>query len=271
MHFVDSALARRLESAEEMPQVYHARADQKLRPEIGSAAEPIAGGHMIFAGLGSPIGRATGVGFSGPVTAAELDRIEDFYRSRHAPAQVDVCPLTDMDLQTMLKDRGYVMAELNNVLFRPISADETVPEPPEGVVLRSGRPQEALQFADIVGRCFHEACDPPEGFADMLAPLFQMPGALTSVAEIDGEVAGVAAALVISEHRILALFGAGTLPQYRRRGIQTALLRRRMQEGARAGCEFAVTVTRGGTTSQHNAERLGFWVAYSKATVIKTV
>lgn len=35
MKFVDKALARRLESAEEMPQVDCARMYQKLRPEIG--------------------------------------------------------------------------------------------------------------------------------------------------------------------------------------------------------------------------------------------
>jgi ribosomal protein S9 len=42
-----------------------------------------------------------------------------------------------------------------------------------------------------------------------------------------------------------------------------------MQAGAEAGCEFAVIVTQGGTTSQRNAERLGFAVAYSKATLVR--
>ena len=60
MQFVDKALARRLEAVEEMPQVLYARVFQKTRPEIGAAEEEICGGHMIFAGLGSPIGRATG-------------------------------------------------------------------------------------------------------------------------------------------------------------------------------------------------------------------
>jgi hypothetical protein len=36
-----------------------------------------------------------------------------------------------------------------------------------------------------------------------------------------------------------------------------------------AGCEYAVVVTRGGTTSQRNCECLGFRVAYSKVTVVK--
>jgi hypothetical protein len=42
-----------------------------------------------------------------------------------------------------------------------------------------------------------------------------------------------------------------------------------MAAALEAGCEYAVVVTQGGTTSQRNAERLGFRVAYSKVTVIK--
>jgi len=66
MHFVDKHLARRFESAEEIPQVEYARIYQKIRPDLGAAEEEICGGHMIFAGLNSPIGRAVGMGFSGP-------------------------------------------------------------------------------------------------------------------------------------------------------------------------------------------------------------
>jgi len=71
-------VARRLESAEEMPQVHHAEWCQKNQPSVGAAVEEIAGGHMIFAGLGSPIGRAVGMGFSAPVTAAEMDSSRRF-------------------------------------------------------------------------------------------------------------------------------------------------------------------------------------------------
>jgi hypothetical protein len=54
-------------------------------------------------------------------------------------------------------------------------------------------------------------------------------------------------------------------------GLQTALLRLRMRAAVQAGCDVAVIVTRGGTTSERNAERLGFRLAYSKATLIKVI
>ena len=105
----------------------------------------------------------------------------------------------------------------------------------------------------------------------MLAPLYAMPGAITLVASAEGESIAVAAGLFIPEHRVLALFGAGTLPEFRRRGIQAAMLGTRLKAGAEAGCEIAAVVTQGGAISQRNCERLGFRVAYSKATLIRNL
>jgi ribosomal protein S18 acetylase RimI-like enzyme len=268
MQFVDKALARRLESAEEMPQVDCARMFQQLRPEVGAAFEPICGGHMIFAGLNSPIGHACGLGFEGPVTGADLDRLEDFYRSHGAPAQVDLCPLTDPSLLELVKERGYGMYELNNVSYRSLENVET-PSQLHGVQIRRGEPKQAGVFSNIVSRSFFDKEDPPEGFADMLAPLFRFPEALTFVAFVEETPVAAAAGRIIPEHRVFALFGAGTLPDYRGRGIQTALLRTRMKAAADAGCEIVVVVTQGGSISERNCARLGFKIAYSKATVIK--
>ena len=136
MQFVDKPFARRLESGEEMPQVLYARAFQKTRPEIGAAEEEICGGHMVFAGLGSPIGRATGVGLTGHFTAEDLDRVEQFYREHKAPSQVDLCPLHDPAVFEMFKERGYGIAELNNVLCRELEPEENFPAPPDGFEIR---------------------------------------------------------------------------------------------------------------------------------------
>jgi ribosomal protein S18 acetylase RimI-like enzyme len=282
MQFVDKPLARRLESAEEMPQVEYARYYAKKRPEIGAAVEELCGGHMIFAGLNSPIGRAVGMGFDGPVTAADLDRLEEFYRTHGAPAQLDLCPLSDPSLLELVKEREYGIVELNNVRYLRIGetggeskgareashALSSQPLPP-GIEIRRGTKEEAGILSSIVSRSFFEDGNIPEGFGDLLTPMYEFPGSITYGAYVDGEPAAAAAGLVIPEHRVLALFGAGTLPAFRGRGIQTALLRTRMQAAAEAGCEYAVIVTLGGTTSERNSARLGFQCAYSKATVIR--
>jgi len=270
MTFVDQALARRFESAEELPQLFCAIAFQKTKPEIGAAAEEFCGGHMSFCGLGSPVGRAVGMGLDRPFTAADLDYIEAFYRSHNAPAQVDLTPLHPPEVWEMFKACAYSVAELNNVLFRRLDANETFPPPPEYCEIRPSHVDEAEVASSVVEQAFFPKGAPPE-YKGLLAPFYSMPGALAFVAQVGGVIAACGTGLVIPRHRIFAMCGAGTLTEFRRRGLQTALLRARLQAAAEAGCEFAVVVTNGGSDSQRNCERLGFRVAYSKATVVKNL
>lgn len=269
MQFVDKALARRFEACEEMPQVFYAREFQKTRPAIGAAEKEICGGHMIFAGLGSPIGRATGAGFDRKLTVEDLDRVEQFYRSHQAPSQVDLCPLHEPAVFEMFKERGYGIAELNNVLYRQLDREEKFAMPP-GCEIRRGVREEAEASSAIVERAFFPD-GAPEAFQGLLTPLYQVEGAVTFVASIEGKMAACGAGLVIPEHRVFAVCGAGTLVEFRGRGLQTALLRARLATAAEAGSEYAVVVTQGGTPSQRNCERLGFRVAYSKVTVTKNL
>jgi len=203
MQFVDQAFARRLESAEEIPQVDCARMLQKLRPEIGADFAPICGGHMMFAGLNSPIGHAAGLGFYGPITAADLDCLEAFYRSHQAPAQLDICPLTDPSVLELVSARGYGMLELNNVLYRPIDSQERF-EIPSGIEIRRSNPGEAGVFSELLTRSFFDKEKPPADFADMLAPLFHFPECLTFVAPANGVPIAPAAERVISGHGFFA-------------------------------------------------------------------
>ena len=267
MQFVNKALARRLESCEEMPQVLYARVFQKTRPEIGAAEQEICGGHMVFAGLGSPIGRATGTGLDRPLTPEDVDQIEQFYRERKAPSQVDLTPLHSPEVFEMFKERGYAIAELNNVLFRKLENGEEFAPPPACEIRRS-LPEEAEAAGAIVERAFFPD-GAPEAFRGLITPLYEMAGGLAFVATIDGQPVACGTGLVIPEHKVFALCGAGTLAEFRGRGLQTALLRARMKAALEAGCEYAVVVTQGGTISQRNAERLGLRIAYSKVTVIR--
>ena len=57
--------------------------------------------------------------------------------------------------------------------------------------------------------------------------------------------------------------GAGTLPAYRGRGMQKALLARRLADAKAAGCDFAVVTTAPGSRSQENVMRRGFELLYT--------
>jgi hypothetical protein len=63
--------------------------------------------------------------------------------------------------------------------------------------------------------------------------------------------------------------GASTRPIFRRRGIQTTLLRARLAAAKGQGCDVVIVVTTPGTESQRNVDRVGFSLAYTKAVMVK--
>ena len=64
--------------------------------------------------------------------------------------------------------------------------------------------------------------------------------------------------------RVALLAGASTVPSARGRGAQAAAQAARFVEARRRGCSIAMIVTEPGSTSQRNAERRGFAVAYTR-------
>ena len=68
---------------------------------------------------------------------------------------------------------------------------------------------------------------------------------------------------------IAQLAGAATLPDHRRQGVQTALLRHRLLDAARRGCDVAVVTTQPGSKSTENVQRFGFAVLYVRAILVK--
>jgi ribosomal protein S18 acetylase RimI-like enzyme len=266
MQFVDRALAIRLEAAEDLAQLRYAEAAAQSYPDAGIASEEVAGGHMAFDRIGSPIGRAIALGLRGPVRAQDIDRIEQFYFARGADAQLEVTPLADESLFQLVRQRPYCLAELNNVMARELAPGMKFGATVAGFEIRRAQPGEAEQCVDITAEAFGK--DFPPEMAELVAPMFSSSD-LLFVAVAQGELAAVGAGLISSEHKMVAMFGAATRMKFRGRGLQTALIGARLNAAAEAGCTLAVTVTRAGTTSQRNAERLGFALAYTKAVMVR--
>jgi GNAT superfamily N-acetyltransferase len=87
------------------------------------------------------------------------------------------------------------------------------------------------------------------------------------LALIDGKAVGGASLRICGG--IAQLAGAATLPTYRRRGVQTALLNARLRDALAAGCDIAVVTTQPGSKSQENVQRRGFALLYTRAVLIK--
>ena len=120
----DRALAARLEKAEAANGLEMARLAVEAIPD--AAFESLAGGTAIFAGVGSPMTHALGIGLSGRVPEEEMERLEAFYREHGSPCLLDLCPMADDSVITFVQSRPYCVIEFNNVLARHVQPGEAL-------------------------------------------------------------------------------------------------------------------------------------------------
>ena len=267
MHFIDLNLARRVEMAEANAGRECAEACHRQHPEYPVAVEEIAGGIAVFAGVDSPATQAIGVGLHGEATGDELDALGEFFHSRKAPAAIELCPLVDMSLYEKFAARNYRLLEVSNVLLLDdLKAARISDKLPSGVTVRIATPEESKLWTLTVAQGFAEHFPVTQAMLDVMEGFYYRETACCYLAFVDGVIAGGAA--VSAQLGVCGLFGASTLPAFRRRGVQSALLATRLAWARERGCDLAVSITQPGSISHRNIERNAFRVAYTRTKLI---
>ncbi|SEH48981.1 Acetyltransferase (GNAT) domain-containing protein [Mycolicibacterium rutilum] len=269
--FASTALAERIEHVE--AQLISAATEAAGRRTGDSTLVlPVAGGAACLADAGSPMNKVVGLGFGGVPGAPELDAIEQAFAERDAPVQVELSSLGDPQIADALTGRGYRLVSFENVLGRSLLEQPRALRP-DGVEVR--RTDDLAAWLDVVVEGFAhpdvEGVPSHEEFPreivenaerDMLAA-----GAESYLAYCDGAIAG-GAGMRMSQG-VAQLVGAATVPAYRRRGVQSALLATRLIDAADAGCDIAVVTTQPGSRSQQNVQRSGFHLLYTRAVLVR--
>ncbi len=260
MIFSDLELARRLELAEGHAGMSFVQARARLMPDSGATVDTIAGACVMFDGPRSPITQTFGLGVTQPLTAEELDRVEGFFREREAPVFHEVSPLADETVFALLNERRYEPFEFTSVMFQAVQAEWRLLQPALAVRL-VGRDE-----ADVAARVM------VEGWSDVveMPELYELGLIMASrddgpcfLAEVDGKPVAMGGLFVHDGVALMA--GACTIPAARRQGAQRALFEARLRYAAENGCDLAMVATAPvGGTSQRNAERRGFRIAYTR-------
>lgn len=264
--FSDYALALRLEAAEANAGAAAVEPWKRMHPQVPAEVENIAGGLAVFSGVGSPHSEARGCGLTGPVSADEVARLEQFFVSRGDALRIEICPLAHPSLAKTLSQRGLVITEFVSVMARQVQSEDAQAHGrgPEGsgVTVRQAGPEEASLWAEVVTAGFAEHFAATGELRQLLECSVQARGATAFLSYVDGQPAGGGA--VFMHERVALLGGAATLPVFRNRGVQTALVRARLAWAAESGCDLASSSTQPGSTSQRNLERHGFRVVYTR-------
>ena len=266
MLFSDHALSCRLEAAEGYACREFAIARRRLFPESGSEAVRVAGADVVFNGPDSPVTQTFGLGLFEPPASEDLEGIEEFFRTRGAPTQHEISPFAGTVTLQLLCALGYRPIEVSHVLYRPIELpiEPSVRiEPSTHISVRVVDHKEAALWSEVNLRGWtHEHPEFEPFIRDTGAVFVNRENSPCFIAEIDGQPCA-AGALAI--HEGVALFaGASTVPEFRRRGLQTALLEARMRFACEQECDLAMMVAEPGSNSQRNAQRQGFLIAYTR-------
>jgi GNAT superfamily N-acetyltransferase len=258
---LDLELARRIEHAEARAGAAAAEGLALARPSSGAAVERIAGGYANFAGSGSPITQAVGLGLEGSVSREEFVRLESFYRKRGEPVRAEVCPLADASLFEHFAAGGYRVTEFSNVMVRALPAAGIAANGNEIDVKRAAGTEIDL-WNLVVAQGFSENAPANREILEIMKVFAVADGVECYLAKVDGQPAG-GGTLSIRDG-VAGLFGASTLPAYRNRGVQTALLNARLARAAELGCNLAACLAQPGSSSQRNVVRQGFQTLYTR-------
>jgi GNAT superfamily N-acetyltransferase len=260
--FADIDLARRLEKTEAQGNVNFVEARAEAFPQVGAQWIEVAGAYGMFDGAGSPVTQTFGLGAFQPISATELDTLEQFFLSKGADVFHEVCPLADKSVFTLFNERGYQPVEFSSVLYRPISPDLRLHAAlNERIKVRVSGKDEVELWTQTSFAGWSEFPEYADFFRD-LAQVFAHSKGPTFFAELEGKPIATGALTIAGDVALLA--GASTIPEARRQGAQLALLEERLRYAATQGCTVAMMVALPGSGSQRNAERHGFRIAYTR-------
>jgi GNAT superfamily N-acetyltransferase len=277
MLFASTSLAARIERADSRFLRDAAQAALRGRPGAGVFATALAGGFATYTAAGSPLNKVAGLGFAEPLDERALEAVERAFAERDTPVQAEVSTLADPHVVRLLTTRGYVLQGFEHVLARSLPA-AGLGTPADGIEVADSPIEDLGPWVDVVVTGFasadtegvpsHESF-PRDALEQVMADMASAPGVSRFLARREGVAAG-GASLRLGEG-IALLCGAATLPEHRRRGVQSAFLTTRLRLAAEAGCDIAVLTTSPGSKSQENVQRQGFQLLYARAVLVRPV
>ncbi len=273
--FASPELAARVDIAEGRMCAGIALAVGERLPEYRAQVFALSGGVAVFAGPQSPTNKMIGVGFGRLPSDAELVEVEMAFAERGATLQAEVSTLADPALHARLVARGYEPRGFENVLGRPLSSDGR--PSPGHIRIDRVEPADLAEWSDVVVEAFAspdtggvggDAIPPSDELRKWFDITMSVTGFEGFVARIDDRIVGGGSLRI--DDGVAQFAGASTLPAFRRRGVQTALLHHRLTFARARGCDVAVVTTQPASKSQMNVQREGFQLLYARQLLIKS-
>lgn len=211
------------------------------------------------------INRVFGLGIDHPASESLVDQIIAFYAPDSLAFAVNVSPVAQPSyLSRWLTDRGFVHDTNTAIVIRDVRDPDVVTT---SINIRSIDSSDASVFADILVNAFPL----PPFFAAWLAATVGHPHWRHYLAYENDRA--VAAASLFIHQQTAVLNWSATLESHRRRGVQRALIARRIRDAHTLGCTLVTSDTDEDTDkepswSYRNLLKSGFKLLYVRPTYV---
>jgi hypothetical protein len=200
----------------------------------------------------------------------QIEKIINFYKQKEIPAQFELTPAhTSSELLTCLSKAGYFHNDFHTTLYTPLEKELGIIDEinEQKVTIRKLKKHEFDTFAEIYTKGFSMPPFLKSGVAQNNEILYNNKDWTFYLASYENEPAGIGVLFI--KDGIANLAAAATIPELRNKGIQSALIKHRINQAILKECDLIVGQAKFGSVSQNNMERAGLRIAYTKAIWIK--
>lgn len=218
-------------------------------------------GSAFFSGDTSFFSQVIGWGFDTDDVKflAEIEAIEDFYRQlKHRQVDIELSPLVGNFIFSQLSKRGYLVSELNNISILDLTCfTSNAVLNQEGYIVQPISAHHLQEWASCVASGFEY-----EEAREYFYLYAKTKGITPFGAYINNKL--VAGGTIAIHDGVCDLGITSTLPSYRGRGLQKALLDKRIEYAIKSGANLASVTTEPGSISDLNIQKMGFQIAYTR-------
>lgn len=240
-----------------------AQAEAQAHARFGAGGEVAHFGPLtaVYAGPDLPVDSAWHSGGRAP-TSADLTAFEAFSAAHGTPATLHVLSPFAPETLPLLRERGYALDFVLHAYIRDLRAGlpGTAPQPPtprpDG--LHVTEEPDADRWAALA----------EQGFGTGTLRIMRLVGGAAGTQRFVASLGGVAvaSAATAAQGGVAGLHGMSTVPGFRGRGAQGALLAHRVHAAAQAGADLATVFVTPGSGSERNVTRAGFTLAGARLT-----
>ena len=192
-----------------------------------------------------------------------IEEIFHFYENLSINFRIEVTPPNSSEaLFRKLAELGFYQSDFHASFIGEVNSLKSKSIPPS-LEICSLEKDEFDLFASIYVAAFGLPDFIQGGIKQNNEVLFEVPGWEFYIAYKQGVPVGIAVLNVQGELATLA--AAATLPGYRNMGVQSALLKKRIEIAIEKGARYITSEAAYGSGSHRNMERAGLKLAYTKA------